>query len=258
MRIFLLEDEDLAAARLTDFAHRYAPTAMVVGWEKTARAGLEWLQKNPAPDLIFSDVELLDGNVFQLWEQLMPACPVIFATAYDQFLLRAFQTNGIAYLLKPYDFEQFSESMQKYERLIAPRSKEPHALLSPDLIEELKRSLQPAFRQYRQRFAVKKTSGIYLLQTTEVAYFQAEEKIVFAYTSDGKRHSLTQTLNELEAELDPRMFFRLNRSDLIHLPFVERLETYDRDRLAVHLRGHTRPMISSAAKTAALRIWLEG
>ena len=258
MRIFLLEDEDLAAARLTDFVRRYAPAAQVSGWEKTAQAGLDWLQNNPAPDLIFSDIELLDGNVFRLWEQFTPACPVIFTTAYDQFLLRAFQTNGIAYLLKPYDYEQFSEAMQKYERLAAPRAAEPLALLSPDLVEELKRSLQPAFRQYRQRFAVKKTSGIYLLQTADVAFFQAEEKLVFAYTADCKRHTLTQTLSDLEADLDPRQFFRLNRADLIHLPFVERLESYGKDRLAVHLRGSAQPLISSAAKTAELRVWLEG
>lgn len=260
MRYFILEDEDLAAERLEQFVRTYAPEAQLLGRAKSAQSALQWLQSHPAPALIFSDIELLDGNVFQLWERYTPPCPVIFTTAYDQFLLRAFQTNGIAYLLKPYDYEQFSEAMAKFERLRpqAPEETETVGLLSPELIAVLKHALQTPAQAYKERFTVKKTGGIYLLQVFEVLYFQAEEKVVFAYTSDGRRHALNQSLSELEAALDPARFYRLNRSDLIHIAYVDHLESYGKDRLAVHLRGVKQALVSSAAQTAGLRRWLEG
>ncbi len=123
-------------------------------------------------DLILSDIELLDGNAFQVLENRPLQCPIIFATAYDQYLLQAFQANGIAYLLKLYNFEQFQEAMHKYKRLIA-QSAPP---ISTKVVEELKQALQPVFRQYRQRFTVKKPKGIVLLQTVDISYFTAEDK----------------------------------------------------------------------------------
>lgn len=259
MTFFILEDEDLAADRLARFARTFSPDAQLLGKERSAQGALAWLQANPVPDLIFSDIELLDGNVFQLWEQFTPACPVIFTTAYDQFLLRAFQTNGIAYLLKPFDYEQFSDAMSKFERLTRLNAPAPDiSPLNPVLVASLKQALQMPAQHFRQRFTVKKAGGIYLLQVPDIIYFQAEEKVVFAYTTDGKRHALTQSLQDIESELNPNLFFRLNRSDLIHLTQVDHLESFGKDRLAVHLRGTKQVLVSSATKTAELRLWLEG
>jgi two-component system, LytTR family, response regulator LytT len=251
MRYFILEDEQLAAERVQQFIRRYDPDAVIAGWEKSIQQGLQWLQNHPAPDLIFSDIELLDGNVFHLFAQITPACPVIFATAYDQYLLHAFQTNGIAYLLKPYDYGQFEAAMQKFERLSGPRR------WSAELLRALQLALQPAGgRTYKQRFTVRKNSGIYLIDTKDIVFFQAEEKIVFACTADQKRHPLSLSLQETADQLDPQRFFRLNRSELIHIAFVEKLENYGKDRLAVQLRGWPQALVSSAARTADLRDWI--
>jgi len=252
MRIFILEDENLAAEQLQQFIRRYDPNITIAGWKKKVSDGLEWLQNNPAPDLIFSDIELLDGNAFQLFEQINISTPIIFATAYDQYLLKAFQANGIAYLLKPYQYEQFAEALSKYKRLIPPEG------ISARAIADLKQALQPSFQQYRSRFTIKKTSGIFLLQAEEISYFQADDKLVFAFTPQGKRHSLNHTLTELEQQLNPTHFFRINRSEIVQLTHILKLESFGKDRLAIHLKGSNKPLVSSAGKTPALRQWLDG
>ena len=254
MRVFILEDEDLTGQRLQRFVRDYNPDVVIAGWAKRIQDAVSWLSYNEEPDLILSDIELLDGNAFQLFETHPLNCPIIFATAYDQYLLKAFQANGIAYLLKPYSYEQFQEAMQKYERLTMQSA----PLLSSKVVEELKQALQPAFRQFRQRFTVKKPKGIVLLQAADVSYFTAEDKLVFAFTGAGVRHTLSQTLSELERTLDPAAFFRLNRSQIIQLPHALRLESFGKDRLAVHMRGGEKALVSSASRTPELRRWLEG
>ena len=232
---------------------------------RSIEKALAWLQSNPMPDLIFSDIELLDGNVFALYEQFRVTCPVIFTTAYDQFLLPAFRGNGIAYLLKPFDYAQFAEALAKYERLRGPAAvpaaaPAPAATLSPEVLRELSQALHAhAQPQYRQRFTVRMRTGLYIVQADDIAYVQADEGIAFAVDAGGARYPLSGTLAELERQLDPRRFGRLNRSELVNIAFVEKMEPYFNNRLAVRLR--TQPAVeltTSAAQTPEFRRWLEG
>jgi len=255
MRVFILEDEALAAQRLMEFIRIARPDAQIVGWEKTIRQGLLWLQQNPAPELLFSDIELLDGNVFRLYEAHHVECPVIFTTAYDQFLLQAFQTNGIAYLLKPYDLEQFQQAFAKYERLFNTPATTP--VLTETVVAQLKQALQPAFEQYKRRFTVRMGGGIYILNIEDIQCFLAEDKVVLACTADGKRYPINQTISELEGALDPRRFFRINRSDIICIEAIRKIEPHFNDRLAVTVAGATNFLITSASRTSDFRKWLE-
>lgn len=264
MNILILEDEVQAARQTVQFLERAGlgqPTPAVV---RSIEKALAWLQTHPMPDLIFSDIELLDGNVFALYEQFRVTCPVIFTTAYDQFLLPAFRGNGIAYLLKPFEYEQFHEALDKYHLLqssLRPAAAAPaEALLSPRVLRELSEALrhhgQP---QYRQRFSVRMRTGLYLLLVDDIAYVQADEGIVFAVDAAGTRYPLSGSLAELERQLDPRRFGRLNRSELVNIAFLEKMESYFNNRLAVWLR--TRPAVTlttSAAQTPEFRRWLEG
>ena len=269
MNILILEDEMQAARQTVQFLERAGlgePTPPVV---RSIEKALVWLQTHPMPDLIFSDIELLDGNVFALYEQFRVTCPVIFTTAYDQFLLSAFRGNGIAYLLKPFEYEQFREALDKYQLLqgsfrpAMPAAPEPgaaEASLSPQVLRQLSEALrQHGQPQYKQRFSVRMRTGLFLLLVEDIAYVQADEGITFAVDSAGTRYPLTGSLAELERQLDPRRFGRLNRSELVNIAFVERMEPYFNNRLAVQLR--TRPattLTTSAAQTPEFRRWLEG
>ena len=263
MNILILEDEVLAARQTVQFLERAGVTATAPPVVRSVEKAMVWLQTNPMPDLIFSDIELLDGNVFALYEQFRVTCPVIFTTAYDQFLLPAFRGNGIAYLLKPFDYEQFREALDKYRLLqgsFGTTAPAAEASLSPQVLRELSDALRHhAQPQYKQRFSVRMRTGLYLLTVDEIAYVQADEGVTFAVDAAGARYPLAGTLAELERQLDPRRFGRLNRSELVNVAFVERMEPYFNNRLAVQLR--TRPptvLTTSAAQTPEFRRWLEG
>jgi len=205
----------------------------------------------------------LDGNVFGLFDARPITAPVVFATAYDQFLLRAFEANGVGYLLKPYTFEQFSAAIDKVRSLVKQQAK-PQAEtnkglgLTESAIAQLQAALQKQHQHYRERFTIKRTSGITILPIADVAMLFSEDKVAFALDASGKKHPLSYSLSQMEEELDPKQWFRVNRGELIHLSFIERVEPYGRDRLAVHLRGQKETAVASRDKTPALRKWLEG
>ena len=259
MNILILEDEEPAARQLTQLlaqaGHATAPPVL-----RSVAKALVWFQANPLPDLILSDIELLDGNVFSLYEQVAITCPIIFTTAYDQYLLAAFRGNGIAYLLKPFTLEQLQAALAKYERLRTSPVPPPAApSLPPDVMRELTQALrQHSQPTYKQRFSVRMRNGLYLLQTADIAYLQADEGITFAVDGAGVRYPLSGTLTELERQLDPSRFGRLNRSELVNIAFIERAEPYFNNRLAVKLRPPNTILITSAAQTPEFRRWLEG
>ena len=264
MNILILEDEELAARQTVQFLQQagLAPEAPPV--LRSVEKALAWLQTHPMPDLLFSDIELLDGNVFSLYERFRVSCPIIFTTAYDQFLLPAFRGNGIAYLLKPFSYGQLEEAMAKYHDLrqsFRGPAAEPAEgpTLSAAVLQELSQALrqgsQPA---YKERFAVRLRQGLYILPTADVAYLQADEGVVFAVDGAGTRYPLSGTLTELERQLDPARFGRLNRSELVSVAFIEKVEPYFNNRLVVKLRGSATTLTTSAAQTPEFRKWLEG
>ena len=258
MTVLILEDEPVASRHLTDLLARHRPDARVLATLQSIREATDWFRAGHAlPDLIFSDIELLDGNVFAFYDDVPVQCPIIFTTAYDQFLLRAFQTNGIAYLLKPFDDQAFTQALGKYESLRNTFRLPGAVSLPADVLTQLKRALQPAANTYKQRFTVKMRQGIYLLPTEQITYLQADESVVFAFDKTGQRYPLNGSLTDIEQQLDPARFFRLNRGEIITVDQIDRLEPYGGDRLAVRLRGISTPFISSAAKTPDLRKWLD-
>ncbi|GAB3636067.1 LytTR family DNA-binding domain-containing protein [Hymenobacter arcticus] len=265
MRLLIIEDEAPTAAQIRRFAARYGLPATDVHEVRSIKKGLAWFAEHEMPALIFSDIELLDGNVFSLYAQVAVTCPIIFITAYDQFLLPAFQATGIGYLLKPFDYEQFAAALAKYDGLRASFTPAPAAAailpapgLSAAVVEQLRAALRPPAASYRQRFTVRQpNNSFYLLPADEVAFLQADEGVVFAIDQRGGRHPLTGTLTEWEQQLDPARFFRLNRSELVQLSAIVKAEPYFNNRLLVSLK-HGATLTSSTALTAAFRRWLEG
>lgn len=258
MNVLLIEDEAPAARQLTQYLAEAEPTATVVGVLKSIEKALAWFAQNPMPDLIFSDIELLDGNAFAIYDQVPVRCPIIFTTAYDQFLLQAFQGQGIAYLLKPFTAAQLQEALGKYHALrrsFAPAAG-PGATLSAEVLAELSQALRQP-RSYKQRFTVRLRNSLYLLAVDDVTHLQAEEGVVFAIDKQGARHPLAGTLTELEKQLDPARFFRLNRSEVVSLAYIEKAEPYGKDRLAIKLKTSPDFLLTSAAHTAGFRKWLD-
>ena len=232
-------------------SRRYDDSILVAAKLESVKETRKWFRANKPPDLIFSDIELLDGNVFEFFENEELNCPVIFTTAYDQFLLQAFEQSGIAYLLKPFTFENFVAAMLKLEKL-----KQNFAAAQMDFWREIQKNFTEP--KYKERFVIKLRGGIQFIEAAQIAYFQIQDGILFAFDAAGNKFPINENLNQLEQILDPQTFFRVNRSEMVNLKFIERLEPYFNDRLMIRLRNSKIRLISSTNRTPGLRKWIEG
>ncbi len=250
MKVLIIEDELPARDKLAKYIGHYDRRIKIVAMLESIAQSLAWLAENESPALIFADIELLDGNIFALFEQTEIVCSIIFTTAYDQFFLQAFERSGIAYLLKPFSYEKFAAAMQKFENL-----RHNFAAAQTDFLREIQASFQQP--KYKQRFVVKTRDGIQLLETKQIAFIQMQNELPFAIDSTGKKFPLNDSLTTLEKLLDPQEFFRLNRSEIINLDYIENLKPDFRDRLVVSLRNLKTKLVSSINRTPELRKWLE-
>ena len=250
MKVVIIEDEPPAREKLAKFIACYDSQIEILVQLESVAATLRYFEMGGAPDLVFADIELLDGNVFEVFETHKISCPVIFTTAYDQFLLQAFEESGIAYLLKPFDFQKFALAMHKFETL-----KNNFAWANNALLREIRENLRQP--KYKERFVIKTARGISLLETKQIAFIQMKNEIPFAFDAAGNKFPLGATLTELEKTLDPKAFFRLNRSEIVNLDFIENLKPDFHDRLVVCLRNLNIKLVSSTSRTSSLRKWLE-
>jgi two-component system response regulator LytT len=251
MKVVIIEDELPAREKLGKFIARYDRQIEILAQFESVQATVRYFdERSSTPDLVFADIELLDGNVFEVFERGKITCPVIFTTAYDQFLLQAFEESGIAYLLKPFDFQKFAAAMRKFETL-----ENNFARAADDFLREIRENLRRP--KYKERFVIKTAGGIRLLETKQIAFIQMQNEIPFAFDATGNKFPLGATLTELEKTLDPKAFFRVSRSEIVNLDFIENLKPDFHDRLVVCLRNLNIKLISSTSRTPNLRKWLE-
>lgn len=251
MKVLIIEDEPPAQKKLVKLLKLYDDEKIeIAGTLSQVAETLNWFANNPMPDLVFADIELLDGNIFEVFNSVKITCPIIFTTAYDQFLLQAFEQNGIAYLLKPFDLEKLSKAVKKFELL-----KSNFAASQNDFWLEIQKTLnQP---KYKERFVIKLKGGLQLLETKNIAFFQMRDEILYAFNSQGNKFPIHETLANLEKSLNPQRFFRLNRSEIVNLDFIADLKPDFQDRLVISLKNSNIKLTSSVSRTPELRKWLE-
>jgi DNA-binding LytR/AlgR family response regulator len=241
--IVVLEDEAPARAWFEQVLARHRPGAEIVTISSVAEA-IAWLGAHPTPDLIIADIQLADGLSLEIFDHASPGCPVIFATAYDEYVIDAMQRDGIAYLLKPLREPDVVGALAKYDRL------ESHFA---ERVRGLARRLGAP-----RRLVARRRDGFVVLAVTEVAYFAVDDKLVDVITRDARRFAVDQTLAELESELDAE-FFRVNRQYLVHAAAVAGFRPHAKGKLLVELVPPTRgEVIVSQENAARFRAWLAG
>jgi len=254
MRILIFEDEIPAYKKLLSYVESELPESKVLGWAQSISEGVELLNKFDQIDLIFSDIELLDGLSFNIFDQVKVNIPIIFCTAFDQYLFKAFQTNGIAYLLKPYTEKNFIDAIEKY-RMLFPSSKK--ANIDEEVLLKLKSLVKEENKSFKQRFSVKKKNGIKLLNVDTIINFEASGDFSFAYDEEGTKHIVNYALGEIENKIDPDKFFRINRSEMINIDFIDHIEAHFKNRLIIKMRKRKEDLFTSSSKTPIFRQWLE-
>ena len=251
MRALIVEDEPIAARSLRQLLAELGPEFAVDGPLPSIAAALDWLNSQPAPDLIFMDVQLADGLCFEIFEAMPLAVPVIFTTAYDAFALKAFEVFGIDYLLKPIKPSRFALALAKWRRLKATGA--VAAAPPADLAQTYFRNAQ----HYRARFLVQQGESLISVATEDIAYF-CKDLVVRLVARNGRAYTMSQSLDELEQVLDPTQFFRINRQVLARAEAIVRATRLFKGKLQVDLEpGLKEPVIVSQERAAAFREWLD-
>ncbi len=253
MNILIIEDEQLAGDKLKGYIREYIDPNAKITWLRSISEVREYLSSESKIDLIFSDIELLDGNVFSIYDSIKIAYPIIFCTAYDQFVLNAFKTNGIAYILKPYNEEQFNDAWGKYKLLFDKNNSK----ISDNIIDELKLIVKNKSSDYKSRFTIKKANGIFLLSVGDIIYFQSQGDFILAHDQKGNKHVINQSLGKVIASLNPKHFFQINRSEIININYIQKFETHFKNKLIISMHGINEKLYTSGSRTPEFRSWLE-
>src|SRR5215213_5896198 len=251
MNILIVEDEELAVKKLRKTLEGVEPGAVVAGVTDSIRTTVDWLSMNPQPDLILMDIELSDGQSFEIFNLTEVKSPVIFTTSYDEYALRAFKVNSVDYLLKPVQKEDLEAALAKFRRMnpsIKPLSLE-------NIVKELQDKLQP--KQFRKRFLVKHAQKLVSIETDDIAYFYSDGRLNFFKTNDNRKFVVDYTMDELSDMLDPDKYFRISRSYFISVNSVDQIHDYFGNRLLLHLKpASEKEAIVSREKVSDFKDWL--
>lgn len=248
MTAYIVEDEAPAAQGLVRLLEEADAGLRVVGMAdnvEDAAQGIAALR----PDLIFMDIHLGDDLCFSIFDRTAVEAPVIFTTAYDQYAIKAFQANGIEYLLKPIELDAVKQALEKVDRL------KRRFGIDPGVLRELGAMRKPAFRE---RFMVASGGQIRSVPVEQVAYFQSEGRYVKLVSTDNHRYIVDGTMDKIAAELDPRIFFRINRQLIVSFPAIKSMVPFSKSRVKVVLQPQPDvESIVSVERSAEFKAWLD-
>lgn len=255
MKILIIEDEILAAERLSDLIRKFDSNIQILEISDSVRESVNWFQNNPAPDLCFMDIQLADGLSFDIFEKTSVDCPVIFTTAYDEYAIRAFKVNSIDYLLKPIDYEGVVKAFEQYHSLNKNVSEKAQI---PDL-DLIQKAMKMMSKSYKTRFIVKAGNHLSSVPVEEILYFYSEHRTTWVKTKQLKKHAIDYTLEQLEDLLDPNHFFRVNRKFYAAFSGIKDVMTYSNSRLKVQLIETSKDelVLISREKVKEFKEWLD-
>jgi len=251
MNVIIIEDEKPSARRLQRMLKVLNIDAQTM--LHSVEESMEWFKNNEHPDLIFLDIQLSDGLSFEIFEVLEIKSAVIFTTAYDEYALQAFKLNSIDYLLKPIDEEELALAVNKYmER--QPNQK----AITIDFNDIKKLLVNPIDREYKKRFSIKVGQHLKLISIEDVECFYSENKGTYLHSKDGRDYLLDTILDNLENELDPNTFFRINRKFFININAIKDMVSYTNSRLQIKLNSYNeQDVIVARERVKDFKDWLE-
>ncbi len=250
MRTIIIEDEKLAAERLKELIQEIDPSIEVSAILPSVEGAVHWLSHNK-PDLIFLDIQLEDGLSFSIFDEVDLDVPVIFTTAYNQYAIRAFKLNSIAYLLKPVRKEELRESLDKYKNIRSSYLVD---------FEEILRNIHDKKIGHKKRFLIQYGQKIKKVEVDEAAYFYAMDKNVFLTTNSGNTFPLNYTLDKLTEIIDPEKFFRINRKMVVSFQAIKNMIPYSRSRIKIELNPPAPKEVEvlvSIERSSSFKEWMD-
>jgi two-component system, LytTR family, response regulator len=255
MKVIIIEDEVPAAEKLERYLQKYDPTIQVLARLNSVKDSVKWLQENQdSTDLLFLDIQLMDGLSFQIFQQVQIRKPVIFITAFNEFALDAFKVNSIDYLLKPITFTDLSASLKKLESL---REQLRWSDYKTAQLQDVFAS--PKTKDYKTRFMVKLGDHIRSITADQITLFYAEGRDVYLVTTQSRKFIVDYTLETLEDLLDPAVFYRVNRSFILNIHSIKDVMMFSNSRLKIALtQDFDKEIIVSREKVNDFKGWFDG
>ncbi|WP_158994178.1 LytTR family DNA-binding domain-containing protein [Mucilaginibacter sp. L196] len=252
MNILIIEDESKTAKELKGLVEALGNDIKVVDILQSVRSAIQWFKENVAPDLIFSDIQLGDGLSFDIYRDVQVNAPVIFCTAFDEYAIRAFEANGIDYLLKPIDVDMLQQSLEKYQRFkkLFDGQNSPYQQKLTKLIGQMDTT-------YKQSILVYFKEKIIPVKVIDICFIYAAHGLVYLYTLTDQ-FTIQHNMEQLEAMLNPQQFFKANRQFIINREIIRNVEHYFNRRLFVKVNCETpEKIIVSKLKANDFLRWIE-
>ena len=254
LKVLIIEDEAPASEKLERYLLKYNPETSVMAKLISVDESVQWLQNYQQDvDLIFMDIQLTDGLSFSIFDKVKVEKPVIFITAFNEYALDAFKVNGIDYLLKPITYNDLLASLTKLETLKSQLN------WSPNQVEAIKDALGPTGKSYKNRFMVKLGDHIKSITSDQISFFFADGRDVYLVTNQQRKFIIDFTLESLEEILDPKIFYRTNRSYIMNIDAIQDVVVYSNSRLKITPAVKwDNEIVVSREKVGQFKEWFDG
>ena len=248
MKYLIVEDERFAYEELKRMMTELRPGYSLEKRTKTIIDTIGFL-KTSAVDLILMDIRLADGNCFEIFNHVKVATPVILTTAYDEHAIKAFKLNSVDYLLKPFDEKELEIGLAKFESIFHDHSYKA----APKNFEQI------LSVKTKNRFLISKGENYHYIETADIAHFYSQDGVVFLHTFHNKRHIINYTLDQLEQQLDNRLFFRVSRNCIGNVKAIENVAKYFNSRLKLSfLPACPQEVLVSRVRVSDFLKWMDG
>jgi DNA-binding LytR/AlgR family response regulator len=249
MKTIIIEDEHLTAQRLQNMLHKYDSAIKVLQIIPAVDEAIEWFKVNPDPDVVFMDIHLEDEQCFNIFEKINLEVPVIFTTAYDEYMIKAFKVNSVDYLMKPVNYEELVNALEKLKRL-----KQQYHQGSLEMLLQAVHKKEP---EYKSRFLIGGGSRLVTIEVEKIKYFYCADKITFLVTAENQHLPVDYSLDKLNLLLDPKIFFRVNRQITTNLQAIKHIHVYPKGRIKLELSpAFKKETFVSQDKIVAFKDWL--
>ena len=251
MNILIVEDEQRTALMLKEFIE-WHPTYRVVSICDSIEMTVAYLREQQQNlDVIFMDIELSDGQCFEIFDKIAVNLPVVFCTSYDEFALKAFKNHGIDFIVKPFNIEDIRETIAKIEAL---KGNFTHQTYQNPNIKAALTQKEPPQTSFLIRFREK----MYPVAVSDIAFIALEHETAYLYNFKGEKHPIFKSLDEIENAIPPKQFYRINRQMIVNRNAIKEIEPYFNQKLVVQLTIQTTEQaLVSRLKVAPFLSWLE-
>lgn len=254
MKVVILEDAPAIAKSMKNYVEAFRSDVKVEKILDSVEDSINYFQVHGMPDLIFSDIELSDGLCFEIYENIKIKCPIIFTTSYNEYWQKAFKLNSIDYLLKPLTKAKVFESMDKYMKVKDFFSFGGDNDKLNALIQSIGHSTKTS--QYKERFLLKKGDKYNLVNIKDIKYVFSSDKLSTIVDKDDTNYYSYDSLSKIDEELNPDLFFRINRKYIINIDYIDKVKPFFKGKLVLILKDSDLEVVVSQSKANSFRKWL--